>query len=87
MEPTPAANLPHYPNPAEVLLERLNIGGSSPDDELYERAIRCGRFFKDNPAGKIIWKPILQATRRDSLTRPLWKAIEGWMTTGAVEPF
>src|SRR3990167_3788765 len=82
-------------NPAETLLERLSYGLSDPDQELFDRAASCVRWFNKYPIERLRWLPRLRETGRLNITAQLWEAVRLIVepeavvrpTVAGVEPF
>lgn len=61
-------------HPGERLLDRLQMGFTEPDEELFERARTFSAWARNNPLSALRWLPKLRRTHY--CTARLWKAIE-----------
>jgi hypothetical protein len=64
------------PSPSEVLEERLKLGMSAPDQELFHRAETCGRWLREKPWMRPRCISRLRAAASGPLTMHLWPFIE-----------
>lgn len=62
-------------NTAERLHERLQMGFSAPDDELFYRAHRFREWAGKNPVEALRWLPKLRRTKNSPATAHLWNAV------------
>lgn len=62
-------------HPGERLLERLQMGFSVPDPELFYRAHSFTDWADENPLGALTWLPKLRRTGQLDCTAPLWAAV------------
>jgi len=65
----------HYPNPGELLEERLGLGLSTPDQELMHRANECARWFSEQPWKRPRWLARLRSAAGNPLTAHLWPVV------------
>lgn len=62
--------------PPDALLDRLMLGLSDPDDELFRRVDAYLQWVHEDPLEDFKWLPRLRETGRNPLTRRLWEAVE-----------